>query len=137
MSDRTQAARAKKLGIKEKELTALLAVREKLASGVFKHVVSYDAEDRERIWKPIFNMGIEMGQYDCGQVGCIGGWMAWEMGEDDPALYVEEHDRDNVDDRLGMLFYPPERRNYNTLTPRQAVNAIDKFLSGSKYPWGV
>lgn len=135
MSDR-QLKTAKQLGITEKERNALLKVRELLAAGVMLHRA--DPVPGEPTHRPLFNMGESFDRWECGQVGCIGGWMAFHMGLDDACEYVGGCDGDgDRSDALHNLFYPPESKDYCSLTCRQAVNAIDKFLSGQKYPWGI
>lgn len=148
MSDR-RFKTARQLGITEQERAALLRVREKLASKVMRYEsdVGGPANLTEWLWtdKPIFNMAHCWERFECGQVGCIGGWVAFEMGLDDCEGYVQRTQDtdgpsyDQCSKTLGPLFFPPERKygDYTGITARQAVNAIDKFMSGVKYPWGA
>lgn len=150
MSDR-RFKTARQLGITEQERAALLRVREKLASKVMRYQeeVGELASNDHPMWswtdKPIFNMAHCWNRFECGQVGCIGGWVAFEMGLDDCDGYVaraEDTDgpsHNQCSKTLGPLFFPPERKygDYTGITTRQAVNAIDKFMSGVKYPWGA
>lgn len=134
MSDR-QLKTAKELGLTEKEYEALLRVRAKLADGVMRHVRDPEvAGSTKHSDRPVFSMDIDFRHDECGQVGCIGGWMAIEMGLNDAVDFVA-----CTGSKLPLwrLFHPPVHLDWSDLTPKQAVRAIDRFLTGHEYPWGV
>lgn len=140
MSDR-KLLTAKQLEITDAEREALLRVRMKLEKGVYRHCITYRqvGDNRaERTDKPLFNMAVALERHECGQVGCIGGWMAVEMGLEDAEGYVGGQDGDGTCSAgLYKLFFPPDTKEWSALSVKQAMRAIDNYLSGSKYPWGI
>lgn len=146
---------AAELKITDVELTALLAVREALKSGEIKPH-NFDMN----VWRDDQCETRHDRVVGCGTVGCIGGYMqlekAWGPGNliasaDD---FVEPNMRDTVYSKaLYPLFFPPHDRRtilgaefierdkvmlYKEgwdVTPGQAVEAIDSFLSGAQDPW--
>lgn len=132
---------ARQLKITEAERVALLRVRQGLAEGRFVHRPEPDVGNPTD--KPLFNMGETFGRWECGQIGCIGGWMGFEMAEGNCDFYVGDLETPGGHSpALHGLFFPHPSGcgatggEWSQLTPRQAVRAIDKFLaSGAKYPW--
>lgn len=97
-----------------------------------------------------FNMAVVCRQNECGTVGCIGGTMGIVLG-----LYPMEYVAAN-NSRMGRLayppglfenhptrrsaalhdlFFPPEKYAYSTITPQQAVKAINNWLKTGKPMW--
>lgn len=121
---------ARKLGLTKKELEALLAVRDGLASGAYKHVRNFSDTKSK---KPMFNMTQACVSDSCGTIGCIGGWMARQMGLNE----IEAHDY--VYETPGKtydLFFPKGLNgDWDKITPKQAVKAIDNFLETGDPKW--
>lgn len=115
--------------MKTKELTpqekkALIRVRDGLRSGKFVHRKNpYDTAPSK---KPLFNMGTVglFHQWDCGSIGCIGGWVEKELRRKGFA-----HQKGN------KLCYPIELRDWVGVTPAQAAKAIDNFLKDGDPRW--
>jgi len=119
---------AKQLGIKEQEFWALLHVRDELERG---DIVHYDC-GRGGI-KRWFDMGVGGDRYECGTMGCIGGWMYAAMHpKATPGRmqgYVNRHEGDSP---FHELFFG---KTWSSITPAQAVKAIDNFLECGKPHW--
>lgn len=134
---------ATQLGITNLELTALGTVREGLASGKYRHVEYASRDGIENTGEPVFNMGTAYHQYDCGQVGCIGGWTAMVLGKtpeqandyvySKESYYDEDTDEHIEDAPIYKLFFP--RGNMESITPTQAVQAIDNFRNFANPLW--
>lgn len=129
---------ADELGISCEEYCALHKVKRGLESGEYVHV-SPEIMDRESIpeGKRGFNLSTTCKGYSCGTVGCIGGWVAQEMGLSifESGNYVERQQYGSV---KGMkeLYYPKMYVGYyGGVTPRQAAQAIGNFLSTGKPNW--
>ncbi len=126
-----------KLGITLAEWLALLGVREALASGALHHQKRRNTTARHITNWPIngtkhtFNMGLICRQEHCGSVGCIGGYMALVTGQNTQVTVRREH----PNRELAKLFFPPSRSDYNTITPKQAVQALDNYLTKGKASW--
>ena len=110
------------------EFGALLGARTLLATGALVHGTKPDGKIHA------FDMGFACRTKDCGSVACIGGTMAQIMGmnDDDAVSYVADKE---AYDPIGKLFYPPDNIIYETITPRQAIKAIDNFLATGKPLW--
>jgi hypothetical protein len=132
-----------KLGITFVEWMALMSVRAMLETGAIKMVPDvgslFGAEHFLSVNPSahVFNMGMDMVQTHCGTVGCIGGYMGEIMGRDGSA-YTRMHE-DSRGGRyktpLSPLFYPDSNTCWNELTAKQAVRAIDNFLTTGKPNW--
>ena len=127
------------LGITMGELIALQGVRSMLAGGILKyHKYHHNYKEKAHT----FNMSCPLIKNDhCGSIGCIGGYMSMALGED-PKDYVSRHDPldpglflDAKRQNLGKLFYPPDRLSYSKITIKQAIKAIDNFLTKGKPLW--
>jgi hypothetical protein len=126
--------KAEDLGLERKELKALKAVRDGLASGRYRHVktTKFNAENKSR--KPLFNMSAACETHECGTVACIGGWVARELGmdKDEAASFVYGIKPYSP---LHELFYPTTDKDWNTITPKKAAQAIDNFIKTSNPKW--
>lgn len=133
-----------------KERGALVAVRDMLASGEIVHKRNADSlpgSMREHFvigLKRIFNMGCTAEATECGSVGCIGGWMGAMMGMtiDEAADFVadaqagdDNYWNENKGNKFSDLFFPPAKINYERITEKQAVRAINSFLKTGKPNW--
>jgi hypothetical protein len=113
-----------------KEREALINVRNGLASGRYIHAPEPRYDELEEPGHDYFNMD-EYGS-TCGTVRCIGGWMAAELGAD--ALVFITQGGAHGD--LGPLFYPGEiDRPWGSITPDEAIAAIDNFLKHGNPYW--
>jgi hypothetical protein len=124
------------LGLSWRELGAMLATREMLKMKAIKHNPTPTGihgcplvADNERDLR--FNMLYTAKSADCGIVGCIGGHMALILGES-PEVYVAR-----THGRLRRLFYPfgLPVGGWEEITAKQAVKAIDNFLTTGKPMW--
>lgn len=135
---------AEELGIQVWEYDALLQVRDLLATGKIEHnrdLLRRSKDVETRPTKRIFNMEIthDPDRWACGTVGCIGGWV-WALHKnDDRAVggpeYVKGHEYGGP---LGRLYYPKLPGGvaaYKSITPKQAVIAIDNFLTTGNPDW--
>lgn len=114
----------KRLGLSERELEALLWVREELDSGSLKY-------NRQYIACRGFNMNgfnlRETENRNCNTTHCIGGWMAIRLklrGEQAGELFHRG--------KLHQLFFPTTDAEIST---RAAVLAIDHFLDTGRPAW--
>ena len=122
---------AKQLGITAAERRALPKIRDGLREGRYRHVKRPEMAEKKGT-KPVFNMNTMCSTFDCGQVGCIGGWVAFEMkmNVEESANYVDE-----ATGPIQSLFYPPDNiTDWDNITPKRAATAIDNFLNGNE-PW--
>ncbi len=114
------------LGISFAELGALYGVRAMLVAGVLRTTLKPDTHvfDMECTWKP---------NGECGSIACIGGTMALIMGYNRAACaaYVGGQENPNLE----LLFYPDESRDWDWITPKIAVKAIDNFLATGLPKW--
>lgn len=126
---------AEELNITPEELGALVRVRGMLASG------QIEAEGTSML-----DMSLPAESYFCHTSACIGGWMSILMMDhsvDDDGLYTfdeEKADRyvagaQSSARPIKDLFYPPARFEYEAITPSQAVEAIDRFLTTGAPDW--
>jgi hypothetical protein len=135
-----------KLKITFQEYGALLGVRAMLQVGILEDTLDvcglYFKSNKHH-----FNMDSIGGVKGCGSVGCIGGNMAIIMN---PYLgneyvdseyinvnseYVSEYVTTNRSESLSKLFYPPRKYDYNLITSKMALKAIDNFLTTKKPHW--
>jgi len=140
---------ATELGITKAELANLIKVRDLLASNAIEKGTRF-SEDKS----DAFNMGYSCSSKDvaCGSIMCIGGWMrTFELGlkpngygvyaisgshADDITAYV-----DNAQGKpIGSLFWPMDeygdvRLDLTSITPAEAVVAIDNFLRTGNPDW--
>lgn len=129
---------AEELGITQDEFDGLQAVEAGLRSGKYVHVENlYHHHTVET--KPIFNMAAMFDTHDCGQAGCIGGWLALQMGLNarEACDYVARNSFEYKS--LEPLFYPSSttRVDYEAITPLAAANAIRDFLNTGIVDWDV
>lgn len=124
-----------KLGISFAELGALLGTRTLIERGLLTHLHPFDffADDRGHY----INMGVTCKQNKhCGSVHCIGGTMALLMGMDPHTAndYVAEKEFGSRTKGLSALFYPKDF-DYDRITPKQMIAAIDNYLKDGKPRW--
>jgi hypothetical protein len=130
------------LKVTDKEFTGLVTVLGQLERGELKHAFAHPfwAQDGSPPTGNCFNMGITGQVYECGTVGCIGGWaaLAMDMKPEDLDFYVSE----SRSISLQPLYYPDEDEgcgeidvDYTTITPEQASQAIRNFLATGKPQW--
>lgn len=153
-NNETTKACALRLGIEEKELKALAAVRNDLALGEIKRTdvnaktmvdplnADHDDGALDLQDKVNFNMQVGARNYkECGSVHCIGGGMGIKMGLTliEADHYVRYMDKDVP---LFPLLYPgsneeggDDQYDYNKITPKQAIQAIDNFIATGKPNW--
>lgn len=149
-------------GISLAELGALLGTRELIARGYLKHRAApytggtWSNLDFDKLAgrvgsEHVFNMGIACKtNTSCGSVQCIGGTMGWLMGKTTAEADMYVHSVNGYADLpggppLANLFYPPNyvsasRRSqryqgYNTITSKQALQAIDNWLKFGQPKW--
>lgn len=127
------------LGITFRALGALLATRAMLQYDVltFKE---YTAEERLPHAVPgehIFTMSTFGEEKDCGTIGCIGGFMGVLAG-----VGLKRHKLGLgglVPRNLNRLFMPNEEYpacgDFGLITPAQAIEAIDNFLTTGASSW--
>lgn len=126
-----------KIGITFAQFGALLGLRELLKRGYvhYKKAVppgpglgaDYELLAEKAGSEHIINMGVGCrGNEHCGSVGCIGGTMGLLMGmnADHADQFVGGADKGP----LRKLFYPPRPSDYNSITGKQVVRAIDNFI---------
>lgn len=108
---------------RETFLEALHQVRDDLASGLL------DAMH--------FDMTVVRDDLDCGTVCCIGGWCEVYCGiaEKDSALRMSQLTSSGTDPRLFDLFYGYPCPDHHTVTPLEAVAAIDRYFAGDDKIW--
>lgn len=129
---------AEQLGISQPEYEALIRVRDGLRSGKYVHVkpgegVCPAPEVKAFNMDISFEKGDELNGFpDCDQVGCIGGWVAFDLGYANPSHYVYQNDDDAA---IRPLFFPPSHLSYSEVTEEQAAQAIDNFLNTGDPRW--
>lgn len=120
---------AAKLHITDEEHVALLKTRALLCSSKVRHNPKPKLLSPFNKIKPkaarIFNMSHWQDNAKCGTVGCIGGWMGTFIGDI----------RWDYSEQLDNLFHPPEINDWNSITKKQAVAAIDNFLATGNPNW--
>ncbi len=124
-----------KLGLSFAEFGALLGTRTMLANNAVVDAKGVHETD-EKTHK--FNMSVPCNARRCGSVACIGGTMAQIMGMDaiDASSYVYEREPGTAKETpISRLFYPPEKYDFDKITPAHAVKAIDNFLATGKPNW--
>lgn len=138
------------LGITFQELGALLGVRGMLESGALTHIATHKASHYgvSRVVSPTaheFNMRHTLLTQGCGTLGCIGGAMALIMNRK-PTDYVDalasERGHQMCSVSLVNLLYPDkgiagivDANEWDRITPKVAVMAIDRFLAGKRILW--
>lgn len=118
---------AAELNITEAEWLALQTVAAGLAAGLYVHTPKF--EDMKPGLKQ-FDMGLCFIENEtCGSVGCIGGWVAREMGypSNEASQYVDSFWQEGI---LHELYFPAQLQSYNVVTPAIAAEAIYQFLDG-------
>jgi hypothetical protein len=72
-----------------------------------------------------------MNSYNCGSIGCIGGYVGLEIGMTPPAakLYVLDKFRE---DPLFPLYFPEDVDNWSAITPDIAARVITTFLDSGE-----
>lgn len=125
----------------KKERAALTAVRDLLDGGLLEYqrdVSGFSRWSLDAVYRirRFFNMSVAIGEADCGTVGCIGGWMAANMGltPSQAQAYVYGFEGRG---KFNELFFPSvdNDTSYAKITPRQAVKAIDNFLKTGNPRW--
>lgn len=143
---------AEQLGISAEEHAALITVRGGLKEGRYIHVRV--AEELESEGKPaperIFNLATTFFGEDCGvlpgcgQVGCIGGWVGYELGYKSPGHYVSAYEPFELNvgksnSPLSQLYYPyidgDLLETLEDVTELQAAQAIENFLNTGDPDW--
>lgn len=141
-------------GITFAELGALLGVRELLKAGLLPFVPvngpgAYVAQYALR-GSHAFNMNIPVqSNGDCGSIGCIGGTMgqllnlprvgAVSSGNILTIVRFVQHggsgDYYDKEGPMYKLFFPPEGYNWDAITPKHAVEAINNWLDTGRPAW--
>lgn len=135
-----------KLGLTFRELGALLAVRQMLATGVLKYHAwgyydSWGAYDKMEDGCHMFNMAEPLTKAHCGSIGCVAGNMALILGEDVGAVLRKGrgYDGRTENSNIAELFFPGHTRlvkpDWKTCREKVAVRAIDQFLAGKRPDW--
>jgi hypothetical protein len=127
--------------LSDAEYAAMLKVRHRLEDGEFKFTTKEDEIQFEDYGIPykaednIFDMSVIFVSNSCGTVGCIYGWMAFEMAKvsADPIKALSE--ATCARPRLHDLFYARGVPSIHRITPAQAVQAIDNYLMGIDPIW--
>lgn len=145
---------SEELGISPELFEALKRVRYGLANNLMRHVPYEDEIEIPRRFN--FNMAYSGREaYNCGTIACIGGWAYIIMNgtRDHDGTY--KYDNKAVSDfvyrpptpQLRDLFFPGSQNgrdevnwgvnkyNYKTITPEQAVKAIDNYLNTGDANW--
>ena len=129
---------AAELGIPNEVYEALFEVRDRLDRGELVHWHPQDPDNFRNPTVPNgFNMATWTNESECGTVGCIGGWVELISGA---------HIMFDMDSELTRLLYPLDDKTavssrflridvYKTITPPQAVLAINNYLSTGKAQW--
>jgi hypothetical protein len=141
---------ATELGIEEWELLHLKEVKRLLEGQALRHTPHIEKLDKLPV-EPNFSMNYSSGEYRCGTVACIGGWMKILQMFPGPGLrpdyLLDEKEQMEVDKyvdagrslALADLFYPdeisPEVDGWDLITPAQAAKAIGNFLEHGKPMW--
>ena len=127
--------------VRFEELGALLAVREMLDRGLFPHAACVGASPNSNLDEPArrFRMLEAFKNDGCKTISCIGGTMALVMRfktDESKRNYVGTSDGDGFrSNSLQTLFYPPRSMNWDRITPRVAVRAIDNWLATGRPNW--
>lgn len=137
-----------KLGISAEELNTLVRVRDMLSSGEIEHSDTKGLGIYSAPYNAVvFNMAYcAAGASNCGTTCCIGGWMYALMHGRRDESGVLRFDREKaqlyVDSHLALreLFYPNSESgcttfDYDTITPRQAAQAITNLLETGEPDW--
>lgn len=69
-----------------------------------------------------------MNAWDCGTIGCIGGWVESKFN-------CKVNDEIVYNQKLSLLFFP-DVDGYATITTKQAAMAIDSYLRMGDPQWG-
>lgn len=116
---------------------SLLATRTMLAEGLIEHDPEVSLCNVPTN-KHVFNMNHAGAVNQCGSVSCIGGTMAIAMGIRDEAE-IAQFVQDPPSLALRKLFYPCDdldmRMEMDEITPEQAVQAIDQYLTKGFPDW--
>lgn len=121
---------ATELGISAEQKQALIAVRDKLRSGAYRHAPSTGGE---HIVGECFNMGTYAlyRETDCGSCGCIAGWVAHDLKIKHASAFATKG-------KMKALCYPSinGRENFwDDITPELAAKAIDNTLRLGRPMW--
>lgn len=125
---------ASELGLSEAELVALVRVQERLARG------EIPMHQNEHTKGNAFDMYEDYRENSCGSVGCIAGWMAWDLAGGEQAKADEVLSRTRKlftrDGMLQQLFFPTKaQKDWGKITPGEAVEAIGNFLITGDPKW--
>ncbi|TNC14888.1 hypothetical protein FF100_04735 [Methylobacterium terricola] len=149
MLDESAILSAKRLGLSEEELNALIQTRRMLAEAKIGHAPGEGMAG--------FNMNYQAKRWDCGAACCIGGHMSLLMqgvpSSDGVFVLTREEaitagdyvNRREFDHVLSPLFFPRELEEldndigglWDKITPEMAVRAIDSFLLTGNPNWIV
>lgn len=137
---------AENLGISQEMHDALVWVRNMLNEQQIVHV----PDDQYPMGRNGFNMRTSSAKYECGSVGCIGGW-AWvamnldavERDADDGLFKLTNYQTDRASNfvhemsskELLHLFFPPFSADYDSITTKEAALAIDNYLTTGYAQW--
>lgn len=137
---------AAQLGLTEGELEALIKVRDLLDAGLIEHDPDSNDNNHNRPTQPRFDIGVIREERSCGTTLCIGGWTklidlgiaANERGH----LPISSSSKDIIDtfvmDAAGglrNLFYPNSIGDWDKITPKRAVAAINNVLEFGYPKW--
>lgn len=144
---------ADELKISQAEYDALLKVRADIEANLLAQAEWDETEDDylTPIKGNMFDMGDTCTSYECGTVGCIGGWMYLAMNSDVCAVkngvtLIPEEVAElangyviHAPGALGRLFYPSRGgvyyKDFHAIKPSQALTAIDNFLNTGEANW--
>lgn len=124
---------AAELGLTQPELDALVRVRGRLSEGKIAFALDTSTGSGAR-----FNMTFSFIAQECGTIGCIAGWVGYDLAGGERYEANRRTDRllDNSDGGLWSLFYPDvEYSRWGSIVPADAVRAIDNFLSTGEPDW--
>ncbi len=143
---------AEQIGITPLEHSALRAVKTFIAS--LKPVQDPSSQYRHPMLREVhspaqarFSMTHSVKRYDCGTACCIGGWMMMYMCNvplnvqelavpADAVQAIREYVNDcNPMSSLRQLFYPKHVVDYDAITPEDAVQEIERFLTTGNATW--
>lgn len=132
---------AEALDIKEKEYNALVSVLGRLERGEIGHKNFDMACPMRSLWTTTtdFDGGVLFTSRteECGTAGCIGGYVAVEMGVA-PARYVYESDKRSG---LGRLYFPRDEGAgrlvdcIHSIAPEEGAHALRNFLTTGEPCW--
>lgn len=125
---------AEELNIPQDIYDALRKVGQMLCDGTLVHIDEDDIYSKNSISPDVlFNMGCWKEIANCGTVCCIGGSIE-HFGKLTIPHSVIWGDPDDDRSELGYLFYP-DPYDFETITPQQAVQAIENYLTTGQARW--